>query len=125
MDTIEKKYAFFDADNVGSTIEILLRENKIDKAVELSENIKHALLEIERNIRSQTDIKILISAGDDLLIEFKFQPEISAVFLNETRVLFFEKTSLSLSCGVGDSIPNSVENLYLAKLYGKNRIIGV
>ena len=124
MDTITPKYAFFDADNVGAAIEMLLREDKLDQGINLSNKIKQAFREIEEKFLTSAQIKILISAGDDLLIEITSQSQNHDSFLNETRKLFFEITGLSLSCGVGDTIPEAVQNLYLAKLYGKNRIVG-
>lgn len=35
-------YAFFDGDNIGNTIEILLLDGKISEATVLSNNIKNA-----------------------------------------------------------------------------------
>jgi hypothetical protein len=40
-------YAFFDGDNVGNRLEILLTEEKVEEAVRFSRNIQAALVEIE------------------------------------------------------------------------------
>lgn len=117
-------YAFFDGDNIGSTLEILLRENRITEASILSDKIKTAFSEIEIKLKAFDDLEILIAAGDDLLIRYTPQPQ-DEDLLEEIRNIFETKTGLSLSCGIGDTVPLSVQNLYLAKLYGKNRVIGL
>ena len=70
------KYAFFDGDNVGNTIEILLIENKIKEAQDLSNNITKSLNKIKKRINDKCEIVLM--GGDDLLIkvkEDKIQPK--------------------------------------------------
>lgn len=116
-------YAFFDGDNIGPTIEILLTENKISEAMTFSENVKTALLEIEKFLNSTDGIKIIILGGDDILIEFD-PIKYNLDFLEKLRDTFKEKTGNSMSCGVGKDVPQSIWHLHIAKLYGKNTIKG-
>lgn len=116
-------YAFFDGDNIGPTIEILLTENRIDEAMRLSENIKIALFEIEQILKSSNDVKIIVLGGDDILIQFN-PMQYDLEFLENIRGIFKEKTGISMSCGVGKDVPQSIWNLHMAKLYGKDIIKG-
>lgn len=117
------RYAFFDGDNIGPTIEILLTENKISEAMAFSENIKAALLAIEKLLKSTDGIKIIVLGGDDILIEFD-PGKHDLDFLERLRYTFKDKTGNSMSCGVGKDVPQSIWHLHIAKLYGKNTIKG-
>jgi CRISPR/Cas system-associated protein Cas10 (large subunit of type III CRISPR-Cas system) len=116
-------YAFFDGDNIGPTVEILLTESKISEAMTFSENIKAALLEIEKLLKATDGIKIIILGGDDILIEFD-PIKHNLDFLEKLRDTFKDKTGNSMSCGVGKDVPQSIWHLHIAKLYGKNTIKG-
>lgn len=117
-------YAFFDGDDVGSTIEILLTDDKIDEAVNLSRSINTAICEIEKKLQSRDDIEIIILGGDDILIRYDNLKQ-GRKFLEEIKDFFKAETGISMSCGVGKDIPESIWNLHLAKLHGKNMIMGV
>lgn len=117
-------YAFFDGDNIGSTIEILLIENKVYEARKLSQNINTVIFEIEKILQSKDNIEIIILGGDDILIRYD-TTRYGEDFLESIRNLFKAKTGNSMSCGVGRDISESIRNLYLAKLYGKNMVKSV
>ena len=117
-------YAFFDGDNIGDTLEILLVEEKVAEAQRFSRNIKIAISEIEAKLKDIPDTEIIIAGGDDLLIKYDSRLH-NMSFLEEIRTIFKARTNHSMSCGVGENIPHSVQNLYLAKLYGKNQIKGL
>lgn len=112
------KYVFFDGDNVGSTIEILLIENKIIEAQKLSKNISIALKKIETYLEDKANILIL--GGDDILIEVK--EDFLVQVISEVQSIFKESTGLTISGGIGNSVKSSIYQLSLAKLYGKNQI---
>ena len=117
-------YAFFDGDNIGPTVEILLTENKISEAVTFSENVAAAMLAIDKLLKSTDGVKIIILGGDDILIEF--DPKKNGLeFLEKIRKIFKEKTGNSMSCGIGADLPQSIWQLHIAKLYGKNAIKGL
>jgi hypothetical protein len=116
-------YAFFDGDNIGPTIEILLTENRIDEAVNLSKSINTVISEIEGILKSKDGIEIIILGGDDILIRYDTLKHGNEL-LEEIRNTFKARTGNSMSCGVGKDIPESIWNLHLAKLHGKNMIKG-
>lgn len=118
------RYAFFDGDNIGNTIEILLIEGKVTKAISLSENINDAANEMGKTLKSRDGIEVMILGGDDLLIKYDSK-KYGLELLQEIITLFQTKTGLSMSCGVGKNISESIQNLRLAKLYGKDQIKGL
>jgi len=79
--------------------------------------------EIGKILKSRNGIKVMILGGDDLLIKYD-STKYGSELLEEIRTLFQDKTGLSMSCGVGKNIAESIQNLRLAKLYGKNQIKG-
>ena len=117
-------YAFFDGDNIGNTIERLLIEGKVDEATSLSKNINNAAYRLEKKLQTKNGIDVIILGGDDLLIKYNSK-EYGLELLKEIMLLFETTSGLSMSCGVGDTIPEAIQNLHLAKLYGKNQIKGL
>jgi hypothetical protein len=114
-------YAFFDGDSIGDKLEILLTENRINEARNFSESIKIVFAELEKYLRQFVSVEIVIMGGDDLLIRCE-DPLNKHELLEEIRAIFYTRTSCTMSCGVGRSAAMAVRNLYLAKLYGKNRV---
>lgn len=117
-------YAFFDGDNIGNTIEMLLLEDKVKDAVSLSESLSNANEVVRTILATKTGVEIIILGGDDLLIKYDPQKQ-DRTLLEEIRNLYKSSTGVSLSCGVGESLSESIQNLHLAKLYGKDQIKGV
>lgn len=114
-------FAYFDGDNVGNTIEILLIENRISEAILLSENIKSAISKIGILLNNYEGLETLIIGGDDILIKFDSK-QYGIEHLEEIRSLFGQFTGLTMSCGVGISCSDAIRQLYMAKLYGKSQI---
>ena len=117
------RYAFFDGDDVSNIIEILFIENKVESAASLSGKLKSTVQEIEELLNAQPGVDVILSGGDEMLI--RYDPTVIGItFLENIRRIFVSKTGISLSCGVGISISESIHNLRLAKLYGKNQTRG-
>lgn len=115
------RYAFFDGDNVGNTIENLLSNGKIAEARYLSESIKIAIFQIELFINYVESAEIIIAGGDDVLI--RYDPgRCNSTFLEDISNLFSEQTGLSISCGVGNNVSQAIDNLTNAKKHGKGII---
>ena len=112
-------YLFFDGDNVGNTIERHLTKGEISKAQQISLGIKQALDEIEKLINQLGCLKILLG-GDDILVGVKNKSDETELIDFVNRV-FLDKTGLTISCGAGKTIQESIYNLHLAKLFGKNQ----
>jgi len=112
------KYAFFDGDNVGNTIENLLSNGRIAEATHLSESIKLSIFQIELFVKSVENAEVIIAGGDDVLIKYDSQ-KCNLELLQNILSLFTNQTGLSMSCGVGDNVSQSIDNL--AKVKQKNK----
>jgi hypothetical protein len=115
-------YAFFDGDNIGDKMEIMLLENRLAEAAEFSEKLESALSLLEEITKSQDGVEVIILGGDDLLFKYADNYKHIHEFLERIRSEFYRITGSTMSCGVGETARESVINLYLAKLYGKNQI---
>ncbi|XGB41734.1 MAG: mCpol domain-containing protein [Nodosilinea sp. LVE1205-7] len=114
-------YAFLDGDNIGLRIEELLSKAEAFEATLLSENIKTAMLEIDRLLNSKPGIKVIILGGDDVLIQYEYE-KYGIDVVDEIIHTFKVITGLSMSCGIGLSIEQSIVNLDNAKKSGRNKI---
>lgn len=116
-------YMFFDGDGIGDTLEIFLIENRIREAKDFSEILTQTMNELRDILERNTDVEIIICGGDDLLIKTLACIDCEGI-VNSIRSKFSSRTGHTMSCGIGDDVPTSVRNLYTAKLYGKNRVLG-
>lgn len=117
-------YAFFDGDGVGDVLRIFLLENQTRRASELSEKISATLSGIAGRLRGEEYVEVLIAGGDDLLIRFEAD-RYQLSLIEQVRTEFRRNTGISMSCGIGRSIPDAIRHLDLAKLYGKDQIRGL
>lgn len=116
------KFAFFDGDLIGSTIEKFLLNGDIELATALSANINLAMVEIKELVDQYSKYEILIWGGDDILITSRNR-RVSDKLIKEIRTLFKDRTNCSMSCGVGSSIKEAMENLGEAKESGRNKVV--
>lgn len=115
------KFAFFDGDNVGNTIDNLLNNGKVKEASRLSENIKLAILQIKLFVNSIDGAEVIIAGGDDILIGFNYD-NFEYKLLEKLADIFTKHTGLSISCGVGDNISQAINNLASVKQTNKGII---
>lgn len=115
------KYAYFDGDNIGNSIENLLSNGRVQEATHLSERIKLAIFQIELFIDSTNDAEILISGGDDVLIKFDSEKH-NYLLLEKIARIFVKNTGLSMSCGVGDNVNQAISSLMSVKQRSKGII---
>ncbi|MEH2076970.1 MAG: mCpol domain-containing protein [Nostoc sp.] len=108
------RYAFFDGDNIGNTIENLLNNGRVQEATYLSESIKLAIFQIELFIKSTDDTELIIAGGDDVLIKYNTE-KYNHTFLEKISKIFSKHTGLSMSCGVGENVSQAINNLANAK----------
>lgn len=113
------KYAFFDGDNVGNTIEILLLDGKILEAQALSNNINAAIQQIIKFLNGKAEV--ILAGGDDILIKIMDDINMETTIKTISQ-MFLDITSLTISVGVDENIKGAIYQLYIAKLYGKNQI---
>ena len=117
-----KKYIRFDCDNVGDKIEFYLYNKEPEKAQQLNNAIRSTLDIASKWIKEKIlDSEIVLIGADDILFSCSFISEDELTFLKK---LFFEKAQITISIGIGNCIKESMQNLLIAKVSGKNTIYG-
>jgi GTP cyclohydrolase III len=118
-----KKYVRLDCDNVSDQIECFLYNSETSKAQDLSNNIKGSINKTVAWIKQKfTDSEILLIGADDILFT---SANITETDLDQIKNIFFQLSNLTISIGVGETIKESMQNLLIAKVSGKNKIIGI
>jgi len=115
-------YVRLDADRVGEKLELFLLEGNISEAGELHRSVQSAMEKLRHRVEEE-GLKVLFSGCDDALFSCpssRYRRE----FLEELRGCFLERTRCSLSCGVGFTVTEALQNLRIAKLAGRDRIVG-
>lgn len=114
---------YFDGDDVGSALELLLLDGRIDAAAAHSKRVASAIAHLASELE-RSGAEILFAAGDEVLAEFK-SPDPTPELLDGLRSMFHDKTGCTLSAGIGATAFEATLSLRRAKLVGKDRIIGI
>ncbi|WP_339880795.1 mCpol domain-containing protein [uncultured Algoriphagus sp.] len=120
----EKIYIRLDVDNAGDRIELALLNSDYKEAQYLHNLIQYNINLIFEELELDNSIAVLMKGCDDIL----FSMDISYFdegFLKKLNEQFKEKSGLSLSIGFGFTINECMLNLRIAKVSGKNKIVGV
>ena len=115
-------FAYFDGDDIGSTLELLLLDDHIQEARDYSNSIIQAFEVITFSLVGNFEANVIIGGGDDLLVCFPTE-RVSRVDIEELRQIFFQACGRSVSVGSGTSAAEAVNNLRRAKLMGKNQLV--
>jgi minimal CRISPR polymerase domain len=110
-----------DGDDIGSPLELMLLDNKLDDACKYSHSVTLAL-QYMRDFFESKSAEIIVCGGDDLVACW----DAGAVTNADIEVLrnrFLEICGQTLSIGIGSSSSEATNNLRRAKLLGKNRVV--
>jgi GTP cyclohydrolase III len=118
-----KMFIYLDGDDVGSRLELLLLDGKLDEAIRFSELVTEAMFELRKSFEQVAGLNISLFGGDDLIAEFCVA-SLSAIAVNQFRRNFESKCGVTISAGVGTLVEDALANLRRAKLSGKNRLVG-
>lgn len=116
------EFAYFDGDDIGAPLELLLLENKVSEASEYSRTISEAMRRLKADLEGLTGGDILFSGGDDLLIVWKQRCADSGE-IQEIRDKFSSYCGRTVSVGFGATASEAMGNLRKAKLSGKDRAV--
>jgi len=118
-----RKLVRIDFDNIGDKIDYHLFNENFEKAQDISNIIKStinsSLLYIQENF---AEVNILLIGADDILFS---SSSISREKLEVLKEFYSNKSSLTVSIGVGNNIKETMLNLKEAKVSGKNIIKGI
>ena len=115
-------YVRLDGDDIGQAIELSLLNDDSIAAQNHHHNVQNAIAAITENVKSNESCSILLRGCDDLLFTIT-EEAFSMEFLKSLQVDFQSKSGFTLSIGVGKALLSCLQNLQVAKLSGKNRIV--
>lgn len=119
----KKKYIRLDADNIGDSIELYLLKEDVKNSQEIHFKVQNSIALILDKIKESKNTLILMRGCDDILFSVN-EDEFDLNFLEKIRKEFKANSGFTLSIGIGDSILQAMQNLRVAKISGKNKIIG-
>jgi GTP cyclohydrolase III len=114
-------YAYFDGDDIGAKLELLLLDDKEEDARSYSQSINSAVARL-REFLSLRHVETILVGGDDL-IAFWPSGHISMREIENARKIFLGVCSCTISVGIGSSLSEAAFNLRRAKLQGKNQVV--
>lgn len=120
----EQIFIRLDVDNVGDSIELSLLRGDYNKAQLIHNQVQENINNILKKIEPIHSVIILMKGCDDILFSInKINYEID--FLENLKNDFKVNSNFTLSIGVGKSIRESMFNLRIAKMSGKDKIIEI
>lgn len=115
---------YFDGDNVSSALELFLLNGNMAGAREYSESLSRASALIRAHLEADQNAEIILAGGDDLVV--RLQCESAALeIIERIRKAYSDECGRTISAGVGSDSREAAMNLRLAKLMGRNRIVGI
>lgn len=115
-------YLRIDCDNVGDKIEFALYNENAENAQKISNIIKENIIWLIDELSLKMNAEILLIGSDDILCKIKNE-FYNFLELEKIHVEFYNRTNITISIGIGNSIRNSLINLNIAKVSGKNKIV--
>jgi len=119
----KKRYIRIDADNVGDSIELALIEEDVQKSQEIHFKVQKNITKTVEKLESIDGISILMRGCDDILFSID-NNQVDHNFLEELKNDFKLNSGFSISIGIGESILKALQNLRIAKISGRNKIVG-
>ena len=119
---MEEVFAYFDGDNIGSRLELLLIDDQVEDARSYSASVNRALSEAQLILTRLPTVEVILAGGDDLLARWTLGA-VSLADVEAVRDAFLKFCGQSLSVGVGQSAGRAAYNLRRAKLLGKAQAV--
>jgi uncharacterized protein with ACT and thioredoxin-like domain len=113
---------YFDGDDIGSALELMLLDNQLHRACEYSKNVARALQQISDFLENELGAEIIVCGGDDLVARWS-EGSVTSADIKHIRAQFFDTCSRTMSIGIASTSREAVMNLRRAKLLGKDRTI--
>lgn len=114
--------AHFDGDDIGPVLELLLLDNKLDRAREYSQAITQALQHARHLLEEELGAEIIAYGGDDLVACWE-TGSVTEVDIKLIRSSFFDICGRTISVGIGVDSHDATSNLRRAKLLGKDHVV--
>jgi len=118
----EQIFIRLDVDNVGDSIELSLLNGNFNDAQLIHNKVQENISKISLEIESLQSAIILMKGSDDILFSIN-KSNYKIEFLENLKNDFKTDSNFTLSIGVGQSIKESMFNLRIAKMSGKDKIV--
>ncbi|GAA3892483.1 mCpol domain-containing protein [Streptomyces sedi] len=116
------EFAYFDGDDIGGPLELLLLEERVSDACNYSKLVSAAMGKLISDLSASRGVDVLFSGGDDLLAAWR-QGRVDVGEIEAMRRRFTGLCGRTISVGVGSSASEALGNLRKAKLSGKDRVM--
>ena len=120
---IEKVFIRIDVDRVGDSIELALLKLDYEKAQAIHDGVQNSIDKILEKIKLNKCASVLMKGCDDILFSFS-KNDFESSFLKNLKNDFEKDSDFTLSVGIGASLGEALLNLRIAKVSGKNKIVG-
>ena len=110
-----------DGDDVGSPLELMLLDNRLDDASSYSHSVARALQYV-RDFLEKRSANIIVCGGDDLVACWD-EGSLTEADIEILRNRFVEICGQTVSIGIGLTSSDATTNLRRAKLSGKNQVV--
>ncbi len=117
-----KTYIRLDADNVGDSIELSLLNENLNDSQEIHNKVQEGIKLILEMLNEKKGVSVLMVGCDDVLFSIN-EEQFDINFLENIRKTFENKSGFTLSMGVGNTVQKALQNLRIAKISGKNKIV--
>lgn len=117
---LQSVFAYFDGDNIGSQLELLLLDDQMLKAAHYSQDVNRAIMLVQVELEKASQTEILLAGGDDLVATWP-KGAFSLARIDFVRSLFQQTCGRTLSAGVAFTVSGAAHNLRRAKLMGKDQ----
>lgn len=118
-----RMFIYLDGDDVGSRLELLLLDGKLEEATAFSKRVAEAMAKLRESLEQIPSLRTHLFGGDDLIAEFQAS-SLSPGEIDRFRKDFESRCGVTISAGAGAGIEEALANLRRAKLSGKNRLVG-
>jgi hypothetical protein len=115
-------YAYFDGDNIGSKLELLLLDDNADGAANYSASIDAALTRTCQNLQIIPSLVVILAGGDDIFVKWR-HGRVAIADIERACSTYKEVCGQSLSVGIGLTASRAILNLRRAKLQGKAQLV--
>lgn len=114
--------AYFDGDDIGPFLELLLLDNRLEDARSYSRMVSLAVSNLAEAAKKDLQADVVVCGGDDVIVTWPGE-DLAVDWIKRACAQFFGDCQRTVSVGIGSTARAALEGLRRAKLLGKGRIV--
>jgi hypothetical protein len=114
--------AYFDGDDIGPFLELLLLDNRLEDARSYSSMVSLAVSNLAKAAEKDLQADVVVCGGDDVIITWPGE-DLAVSWIQKACAQFFGDCQRTVSVGIGSTAPAALGSLRRAKLLGKGQIV--